>query len=172
MAFLFGGRGRQKAPAEIVKSLKDLLAKLQEPGASTKIEEEAAKHMAQMKLIVQGTPGKQGALEATRRVLTDGRTGQQPRAGLPARHLHNSRRYPVRIGTKHTAATLRSPQRRPNHLLPHPTLQASPKFSQRDNGDQLSRDAEARDHCRVVSRLRGPQKRHALWHHTTAGPAA
>jgi len=39
-----------------VKSLKDLLSKLQEPVTSPKVEEEAAKHMAQMKLIVQGTP--------------------------------------------------------------------------------------------------------------------
>ena len=58
MAFLFGGRGRQKAPADIVKALKDLLLKIQEPGSNTKVEEEAAKYMAQMKLIVQGTPGK------------------------------------------------------------------------------------------------------------------
>ena len=65
MAFLFGGRGRQKAPADIVKSLKDLLAKLQEPGGSTKAEEAAAKHMAQMKLIVQGTPGEHGAPKQT-----------------------------------------------------------------------------------------------------------
>jgi calcium binding protein 39 len=58
MAFLFGGRGRQKSPADIVKSLKDLLTKLQEPGSSVKVEDEAAKYMAQMKLIVQGTPGQ------------------------------------------------------------------------------------------------------------------
>lgn len=32
MAFLFGSRGRQKQPAEIVRSLKDLLGKLGEAG--------------------------------------------------------------------------------------------------------------------------------------------
>jgi hypothetical protein len=37
MAFLFGGRGRQKSPAEIVKSLKDLLYKLREPNLSPKV---------------------------------------------------------------------------------------------------------------------------------------
>lgn len=75
MAFLFGGKNRQKSPAEIVKSLKDLLFKLREPTvnpkvgqrrdgkssasdkATTQVEEDAAKHMSQMKLIVQGTPG-------------------------------------------------------------------------------------------------------------------
>ncbi|ETI25362.1 hypothetical protein G647_02134 [Cladophialophora carrionii CBS 160.54] len=56
MAFLFGGRGRQKQPAEIARSLKDLLVKLHEPNPSPKIEEDVAKHMSQMKLIVQGTP--------------------------------------------------------------------------------------------------------------------
>lgn len=57
MAFLFGGKSRQKSPSEIVKSLKDLLHKLREPAVSSKVEEDAAKHMSQMKLIVQGTPG-------------------------------------------------------------------------------------------------------------------
>ncbi|KIW93924.1 uncharacterized protein Z519_05239 [Cladophialophora bantiana CBS 173.52] len=76
MAFLFGGRGRQKQPAEIARSLKDLLVKLHEPNPSVKVcrpalttrlpdrvltpfvqvEEDVAKHMSQMKLIVQGTP--------------------------------------------------------------------------------------------------------------------
>ena len=72
MAFLFGGARRQKQPADIAKSLKDLLHKLWEPTPSPKVgaplhfcwtalrvqvEEDVAKHMAQMKLIVQGTPG-------------------------------------------------------------------------------------------------------------------
>ncbi|KAH0839043.1 hypothetical protein AYO21_04641 [Fonsecaea monophora] len=57
MAFLFGGRGRQKQPAEIARSLKDLLVKLNDPSPSPKVEEDVAKHMSQMKLIVQGTPG-------------------------------------------------------------------------------------------------------------------
>ncbi|KAL2436537.1 Conidiophore development protein hymA [Exophiala dermatitidis] len=56
MAFLFGGRGRQKQPAEIARSLKELLSKLAEPSPNPKVEEDVAKHMSQMKLIVQGTP--------------------------------------------------------------------------------------------------------------------
>ncbi|KAK4936481.1 Hym1p [Elasticomyces elasticus] len=56
MAFLFGGRGRQKQPAEIAKSLKDLLYKLSDPSLKPKVEEDVAKHMSQMKMIVQGTP--------------------------------------------------------------------------------------------------------------------
>jgi calcium binding protein 39 len=58
MAFLFGSRGRQKQPAEIAKSLKELLLRLGEGPANPKVEEDAAKHMSQMKLIVQGTPGR------------------------------------------------------------------------------------------------------------------
>jgi hypothetical protein len=57
MAFLFGGSRKQKSPAEIAKSLKELLYKLWEPTVNPKVEEDVAKHMAQMKLIVQGTPG-------------------------------------------------------------------------------------------------------------------
>jgi calcium binding protein 39 len=57
MAFLFGGNRRQKQPTEIAKSLKELLHRLWEPTVSPKVEEEVAKHMASMKLIVQGTPG-------------------------------------------------------------------------------------------------------------------
>ncbi|KIX03260.1 uncharacterized protein Z518_06812 [Rhinocladiella mackenziei CBS 650.93] len=58
MAFLFGGRGRQKPPAEIAKSLKDLLMRLADPTPNPKVEEDVAKHMSQMKLIVQGTPAE------------------------------------------------------------------------------------------------------------------
>ena len=76
MAFLFGGRGRQKQPADTARSLKDLLVKLHEPSPSPKVEtvmvlwhvfcvdqilqveEDAAKYMSQMKLIIQGTPGQ------------------------------------------------------------------------------------------------------------------
>lgn len=58
MAFLFGGRGRQKPPTEIARALKDLLHRLWEPTVNPKVEEDAAKYMSQMKLIVQGTPGR------------------------------------------------------------------------------------------------------------------
>ncbi len=44
MAFLFGGRGRQKQPAEIARSLKDLLAKLAEPNPSPKVSEVIEPH--------------------------------------------------------------------------------------------------------------------------------
>lgn len=39
MAFLFGGRGRQKQPAEIARSLKELLSKLAEPSPNPKVSE-------------------------------------------------------------------------------------------------------------------------------------
>ncbi|KEF52287.1 conidiophore development protein hymA [Exophiala aquamarina CBS 119918] len=53
MAFLFGGRGRQRSPAEIARSLKEVLLKLED---NPKVEDDVAKYMSQMKLIVQGTP--------------------------------------------------------------------------------------------------------------------
>ena len=50
------GRGRQRPqPSDIARSIKELLSKLQD--GNSKTEEELAKQMAQMKLIVQGTPG-------------------------------------------------------------------------------------------------------------------
>lgn len=75
MAFLFGGRGRQRSPAEIARSLKDVLLKLEEnpkvclprqyyvvslnaERLPLQVEDEVAKYMSQMKLIVQGTPGE------------------------------------------------------------------------------------------------------------------
>jgi calcium binding protein 39 len=69
MAFLFGGRGRQKSPAEIAKALKELLHKLWEPTINPKVEEEAAKYMAQMKLIVQGTPGEMSRQNTSKEVV-------------------------------------------------------------------------------------------------------
>jgi hypothetical protein len=69
MAFLFGGNRRQKQPTEIAKSLKELLHKLWEPPVNARVEEEVAKHMASMKLIVQGTPGPSEMFVAPIKVL-------------------------------------------------------------------------------------------------------
>lgn len=55
MAFLFGRAGRQKQPAELARGLKELLPKLSGNGSPPKVEEDVAKHMSQMKVIVQGT---------------------------------------------------------------------------------------------------------------------
>jgi Mo25-like len=70
MAFLFGGNRRQKQPTEIARSLKELLHKLWEPPVNARVEEEVAKHMASMKLIVQGTPGSSEMFVAPINVLT------------------------------------------------------------------------------------------------------
>lgn len=55
MAFLFGRGGKQKQPAELARSLKDLIPKLSDDGSPPKVEEEVARTMSQMKVIVQGT---------------------------------------------------------------------------------------------------------------------
>ena len=55
MAFLFGRGGKQKQPLELALTLRDLLPKLQENGTPSKIEEEVARTMSAMKVIVQGT---------------------------------------------------------------------------------------------------------------------
>ncbi|KAI1907694.1 Hym1p [Ophidiomyces ophidiicola] len=53
MAFLFS-RNKSRQPVEVARTLKDLLARLwQAPGS--KVEEDLAKHLAHIKLIVQGT---------------------------------------------------------------------------------------------------------------------
>lgn len=75
MAFLFGANRRQKQPTDIARSIKDLLRRLwNEPpnprvGSHAcdenialltfgpQVDEELGRQMAQMKLIVQGTPG-------------------------------------------------------------------------------------------------------------------
>lgn len=49
------GRARPQ-PSDIAKSIKDLLSKLSEDTPNAKVDEELGKQMAQMKLIVQGTP--------------------------------------------------------------------------------------------------------------------
>ena len=58
MAFLFRGGQKKQSPADIAKSLKDLLRRLSEsdkPNAT--LEDEVQKAMAAMKAIVQGSPG-------------------------------------------------------------------------------------------------------------------
>lgn len=58
MAFLFRGGQKKQSPAEIVRSLKELLRKLWEPGkASPAVEDEIQKATSAMKAIVQGSPG-------------------------------------------------------------------------------------------------------------------
>ncbi|KAK2747648.1 hypothetical protein FQN55_004817 [Onygenales sp. PD_40] len=55
MAFLFN-RARPRQPAEVARSIKDLLVRLWEtPNGGSKVEEDLAKQLAHMKLIVQGT---------------------------------------------------------------------------------------------------------------------
>ncbi|KAJ5104138.1 hypothetical protein N7532_004667 [Penicillium argentinense] len=54
MAFFFN-RGRSRSPADVVRSTKDLLLRAQETPSTPKADEELAKQLGQMKVIVQGT---------------------------------------------------------------------------------------------------------------------
>ncbi|KAL2863633.1 Mo25 family protein [Aspergillus lucknowensis] len=54
MAFFFN-RGRSRQPSDVVRSIKDLLLRLRDSPATTKAEDELAKQLSQMKLMVQGT---------------------------------------------------------------------------------------------------------------------
>ncbi|CBF83417.1 conidiophore development protein hymA [Aspergillus tetrazonus] len=54
MAFFFN-RGRSRQPSDVVRSIKDLLLRLREPSTASKVEDELAKQLSQMKLMVQGT---------------------------------------------------------------------------------------------------------------------
>ncbi|KAJ5211662.1 uncharacterized protein N7498_003308 [Penicillium cinerascens] len=54
MAFFFN-RGRSRQPADVVRSTKELLLRLQESPNTPKAEEDLAKQLSQMKVIVQGT---------------------------------------------------------------------------------------------------------------------
>ncbi|KAM5443889.1 Hym1p [Microsporum ferrugineum] len=56
MAFLFN-RSRQRQPAEVARTTKDLLVKLRDGPGDAKTEEDLAKQLGHMKLIVQGTQG-------------------------------------------------------------------------------------------------------------------
>ncbi|EPS29896.1 hypothetical protein PDE_04846 [Penicillium oxalicum 114-2] len=54
MSFFFN-RGRSRQPADVVRSTKELLLRIQEAPSNPKADEELAKQLAQMKIIVQGT---------------------------------------------------------------------------------------------------------------------
>ncbi|KAJ5174449.1 uncharacterized protein N7482_000326 [Penicillium canariense] len=54
MAFFFN-RGRSRQPADVARSTKELLLRLQEGPSNPKADEELAKQLSQMKVIVQGT---------------------------------------------------------------------------------------------------------------------
>ncbi|OJJ39378.1 hypothetical protein ASPWEDRAFT_25218 [Aspergillus wentii DTO 134E9] len=56
MAFFFN-RGRSRQPSDVVKSIKELLARLRESPSTAKVEDDLAKQLSQMKLMVQGTQG-------------------------------------------------------------------------------------------------------------------
>ncbi|BCR93663.1 Mo25 family protein [Aspergillus luchuensis] len=54
MAFFFN-RGRSRQPSDIARSIKELLVRLRESPTTAKVEDDLAKQLSQMKLIVQGT---------------------------------------------------------------------------------------------------------------------
>ncbi|KAI9374288.1 Mo25-like protein [Aspergillus egyptiacus] len=54
MAFFFN-RGRSRQPSDVVRSIKDSLSRLRELSVAAKAEDELAKQLSQMKLMVQGT---------------------------------------------------------------------------------------------------------------------
>ncbi|KAL3482311.1 Mo25-like protein [Aspergillus californicus] len=54
MAFFFN-RGRSRQPSDVVRSIKDSLTRLREPSTAAKVEDDLAKQLSQMKLMVQGT---------------------------------------------------------------------------------------------------------------------
>ncbi|OJJ44268.1 hypothetical protein ASPZODRAFT_72066 [Penicilliopsis zonata CBS 506.65] len=54
MAFFFN-RARPRQPSDVVRSIKELLFRLSEAPAAPKVEDDLAKQLSQMKLIVQGT---------------------------------------------------------------------------------------------------------------------
>ncbi|CAP92068.1 hypothetical protein E8E15_007663 [Penicillium rubens] len=55
MAFFFN-RGRSRQPADIVRTTKELLSRIHDSQNAPKAEEDLAKQLSQMKVIVQGTP--------------------------------------------------------------------------------------------------------------------
>ncbi|KAK5088743.1 Hym1p [Lithohypha guttulata] len=69
MAFLFNRGGRQKQPAELARLLKDLLPKLSDNGSPPKVEEEVARTMSQMKVIVQGTQEAESSPEEVHKLI-------------------------------------------------------------------------------------------------------
>ncbi|KAL2834967.1 conidiophore development protein hymA [Aspergillus cavernicola] len=54
MAFFFN-RGRSRQPSDVVRSIKESLTRLRDPSTTAKVEDELAKQLSQMKLMVQGT---------------------------------------------------------------------------------------------------------------------
>ncbi|KAJ0423783.1 conidiophore development protein hymA [Aspergillus carlsbadensis] len=54
MSFFFN-RGRSRQPSDVVRSIKDLLVRLRESPTTAKVEDDLAKQLSQMKLMVQGT---------------------------------------------------------------------------------------------------------------------
>ncbi|GAD95275.1 conidiophore development protein hymA [Paecilomyces variotii No. 5] len=54
MAFFFN-RGRTRQPSDVARTVKELLAKVEESPGIAKVEEDLAKQLSQVKLMVQGT---------------------------------------------------------------------------------------------------------------------
>ncbi|KAI9871771.1 MAG: hypothetical protein M1830_002394 [Pleopsidium flavum] len=70
MASFFFSRNKSKAPTELVKHTKDLLPRLWEPAGSQKTEEELARLLAQMKLVLQGTQETDSSPEQAQQLVT------------------------------------------------------------------------------------------------------
>ncbi|KAI9668356.1 MAG: hypothetical protein M1831_001110 [Alyxoria varia] len=69
MAFLFN-RNRQKGNAELCRSCKELLQKINsEEGAPARVEEELTRNLQQMKLTLQGTPEAEASPQAAHQLI-------------------------------------------------------------------------------------------------------
>jgi hypothetical protein len=118
------------------------------------VDEELGRQMAQMKLIVQGTPGSSALHPVPQaRIKTIPRSRMQPRASTTAGTMHYTRRPPIRPGEKRTNAAIRSTKGCPDHILSYPSMEARQRTIERI-GDCILVFKATRDYCGIMSRLR------------------
>lgn len=133
------------------------------------VDEELGRQMAQMKLIVQGTPGSSAGYGMhPLNNNTVSRSRLQPGAGPTARTMYNPRRPPLRPGQEYKSATIWSTERCPDHILPYSAMESNQWPIERA-GSFIPRFQTTRDHRRVMPRLRLSRECTSMRNYITAG---
>ena len=123
-----------------------------------------------MKLIVQGTPGKQLFQPSNQciSILVDWciyRSRMFSRPSPSAGNLHHPRRHPIRTSSLNSIITIRSPQRRSDHILTYLTMATERNTAyHRTVSNIISRRATAGDHCGIVPGIRISSICNGVWH--------
>ena len=140
------------------------------------IEDELAKQLSQMKLMIQGTQGRLSSTPSftpsysyTDAIFILSRNRYFPRAGAGTGSGDASRRPTLPTGSRHSHAPLRSEKRHPDHILPRPPIQTGACHPRRPSGYFIHCPSPTRNHSTAMPWLQLQPECDAMRYHLARG---